>query len=331
MSEALAEFDGCGESELFGNSCSVVPLLLMSQPRRGVIALRSIVVAWTISFFVGLVSPTVLPGQICLMDPDGSNFRKLPTLPVAVRSLSYSPSGSQITFSGLAADHMRVFVMTADGKNIRQIGDADTPDASSPTFTPDEKQLLVSQLNASGVGLYLMNLDGTGRKLFKDDALNAKYSADGSRVIFDRVLRFPKFGTELYVAVGDGSDERRVMTPGNPLAQSASFNPKNSAEIVLTTTTGDETAIWTQNVDGTQARALTPPHLLANVASYTPSGQQLVYSGEQLGSSAFALFKADLGAATSQPLSSRPAMSLLSPIFSPDGRTISFICSSAAL
>lgn len=221
--------------------------------------------------------------------------------------------------------------MNSDGTNVRQLGQPNDLDNGSPVFTPDGKRLLISRITPTG--LYLMNLDGSGARLFKSGALNGRYSADGSKVLFNRPSP-TLFGINLYVAAADGSNEKQVPTPSKASAVHASFNPTNSSEIVFTAW-DPATTIWVQNVDGTQARSLTQPPLYVDAASYDPSGKQIVYSARQPRPSLqSAIFKRDISGATSQQLVVVPASLvqgismpiILLPVFSPNGKTISCIC-----
>ncbi len=282
--------------------------------------------------------PKGLWGQICALNPDGTQLRQLATIGGSVRSLAFSPDGNQITFSAIISGHQRVFLMGSDGKNLRHLGQSTDPDSASPVFTPDGKRILASRSGPSGTGLYLINLDGSETQLFKSGAMNASYSLDGVKLLFNRSLpSLTLFGPDLFVADADGSNERQVPTPPKASVLHASFNPTNSMEIAFTTW-GPDTAIWIQNLDGTRARTVSQPSLLVDGASYFPSGKQILYSGMQpKPSMQSALFEQDIGGTATKELIAIPTtlMSgigppvILMPIVSPNGKMVACVCGSS--
>jgi Tol biopolymer transport system component len=279
-----------------------------------------------------MLFPGGLFSQICSANLEGTQLRKLAAVDGPVRSLAYSPNGSQLVFSALVSGHLRVYLVKSDGKEIRQVSLPDDPDTGSPVFTPDGKQLLVSRDIS---GLYLINLDGSGARLFKPGALNGAYSSDGSKVLFTRISPDPSLGeSNLYIASSDGTSETQIPIPQKGFILHPSFNPKNTSEIVFNIWSST-TAIWVENTDGTHPRSMSPSALYVDSASYDRTGTRIVYSARQLQPASQAtIFVRDLsGDRVKQILSlpvtpvegfSAPVISL--PVFSPSEDNISFIC-----
>jgi len=142
-------------------------------------------------------------GHLFVLAVDGTSRLQLTTeslgdlgsTATAAGSVAWSPDGRQI-----AVTNGNVFVIDADGRNLRQAGD-DCGDAVA--WSPASKQLAVACARTS---LYVINTDGSGRIELTtgidafDRLQSFAWSPDGTRVIFDS--QRPR---ELWVAHTDGS------------------------------------------------------------------------------------------------------------------------------
>ena len=68
------------------------------------------------------------------MDADGSNQRNLTRHPASDALPNWSPDGSQIAFDSDRDGDLNVYVMDADGGNIRQL--TRTKFATAPKWSP---------------------------------------------------------------------------------------------------------------------------------------------------------------------------------------------------
>ncbi|MBI5305921.1 MAG: PD40 domain-containing protein [Chloroflexi bacterium] len=118
--------------------------------------------------------------QLYIISTDGKNMVQLTDLPVVrVQYFDWSPDSTQIVF---AANTLRtgtpsalgveqhLFVINTNQRSIQQIDSGD--DATYyPTWAPDGKKILFTYSEHVGssrnlpTGLYIMNVDGTGRRM----------------------------------------------------------------------------------------------------------------------------------------------------------------------
>jgi Tol biopolymer transport system component len=143
--------------------------------------------------------------------------------------LALSPDGSTLAVSLIEAMHPRLFLMRLGGSSLKlePLTDQASADSQFPTFTRDGKKILFSG-SPPGVGsnLYLINLDGTHKTLFKSDASHGEYNSDGSKVVFLR-------GNAIFICNADGSGEEALAGAGKLDAWRPSFNPVNGTEILF--------------------------------------------------------------------------------------------------
>jgi Tol biopolymer transport system component len=158
-----------------------------------------------------------------IVNPDGSNLE-----PVFARagdhSPSWSPDGSQVAFISDRDGSTRVYVMNADGTNVRAVsdvpGDASLTNpidlyvnAVSP-WSPDGTRIaFTTRVNNLPGPMYSVRADGTGLTTLADASLFARdfngWSHSG------RWIAFTSGNTlNLYVADADGSNPRNLTTGG---------------------------------------------------------------------------------------------------------------------
>jgi Tol biopolymer transport system component len=106
-------------------------------------------------------------------DPDGGNLKPLSHAKGYNAEGSYSPDGRQIVFtSGRdAPDGYELYIMDADGSNVRKLTNAPHCYNGGPFFSPDGKRVVFrsDRKEKDRLQLYVINADGTGEKALTDD------------------------------------------------------------------------------------------------------------------------------------------------------------------
>ena len=129
--------------------------------------------------------------EIYVMDADGGNQTNLTHHPAFDVSPDWSPDGSQIAFtsdrdSGDAHD-LNIFVMDADGSNVRQVTQLDF--AVAPKWSPDGAHIAFEGIIDQRRQVYVMNADGTKRRLVSRPIPDAGiflggWSPDGTQILY---------------------------------------------------------------------------------------------------------------------------------------------------
>ena len=218
------------------------------------------------------------PG-IYVMNDDGSDVTRLADyddealgIPgIFYLSLAWSPDGRQMVFTsfGTGGEYaLAIYVMNADGSNVRQLTDH-TNYAMSPVWSPDGRKIAFSSLLDDGtsaeLGIYVMNADGSNVTQLADDSeftglsLSLSWSPDGRRISF--ISPGEEDTLAIYVMNADGSDVTHLADSaswGRPFSL-LSISWSHDGQQIAFTSPGDEgaSAISIANADGSGVRELT--------------------------------------------------------------------------
>lgn len=131
--------------------------------------------------------------EIFTIDADGSNPANVTNDPSFDADASWSPDGKRILFTSNRNGAFRLFVMDADGANVRQISDFDLAGWVYPSWSPDGAQVLFGGIQPDQTRqVFVANADGQGiEPLTEGPGVNAypAWSPDGRYIAY---LHFDK-------------------------------------------------------------------------------------------------------------------------------------------
>ncbi len=219
--------------------------------------------------------------EVYVMDADGSNVHRLTHTPgegTSSWAADWSPDGKQIAFtsnrdgSPEGYDGYDVYVMDADGSNIRRLTREDGADGSS-AWSPDGRTLafMSSRDDKSRSEIYVMTVDGSKAWRLTHDKRQAgrpAWSPDGERITFqstrtNRKQAYDGAEFEIYVMDADGANIQRLTH--RPNADGHPDWSPDGTKIVFTVY-GDQEAtgnsdehgiIYVMDADGTNVQRLT--------------------------------------------------------------------------
>ena len=158
---------------------------------------------------------------IYVMEDDGSNVELLtdtlnPSYP------RWSPDGKQIVFQRQVnpQDLIRrhIFLMNADGTNIRQLTAPDNEDDWDPAFSPDGTSIVFNREerknNKSTLSICVMDLvSGAIEHIANLGANFPAWSPDGKKIVFSLIPTFGKSGGNLWIMDADGHKPHELLPP----------------------------------------------------------------------------------------------------------------------
>lgn len=150
--------------------------------------------------------------EIFVMDADGTNLRNLTQHPALDSGLNWSPDGSQIAFASNRDGELNIYLMDADGGNVRQLKHPEF--SSQPRWSPDGKQIAFIAVTELGRQVYVMNTDGTERWLVSQPRPNAwmhlgGWSPDGKQILYKGSIN--GLVTDSFVVIATLDSRRRKV------------------------------------------------------------------------------------------------------------------------
>jgi Tol biopolymer transport system component len=194
-------------------------------------------------------------------NPDGSGLKKLTDAKGYNAEGSYSADGKHIVFCSNrgGADDLELYIMDADGKNVRKVTKAPACYNGGPFFSPDGKQVIFrsDRKKKDHLQLFVINSDGSGEKALTDD-LNWVHWApywykDGKHIIYtaaDHSNPTARPNYDLYwMNIDNGKKVRLTFAPG--------------ADVLPVFSPDYKKVMWTSTRDGRQPAQL-------YIADFTP-------------------------------------------------------------
>ena len=269
---------------------------------------------------------------IYVMSADGSHQTKLTPAPpptvtpplVIGADPRVSPDGSRILFSSNRTGVSQLYVMNADGSNVRQI----TTDSScgGPNWSPDGKRIVCSKEQATNLNpIIVMNADGTMRQSISEAEGNQSpsWSPDGARILF-AAGKFPNIN--IYTMNADGS-ERRNIAPNEGFDYDPVWSPDGKTIALVTGIRGQGVRVWVMNPDGSGRRRITDSGDNEERPAWSPDGRYLAFQASKRGGGPHEAYvhvvEMSSGADSRLGTHDRPYLDE-TPSWFPDGKRIAF-------
>jgi TolB protein len=148
------------------------------------------------------------------MDRDGSNVTRLTNHPAIDTTPTWSPGGTQIAFTSDRNGSPQIFIIDADGLNLRKITSESWCDR--PTWSPAPfNEIAYASRTGPGYDIRILDLaTGERRQLTYGEGSNESpaYAPNGRHLVFMST----RAGKKQIFAIGrDGQGVRQITTVGN--------------------------------------------------------------------------------------------------------------------
>ncbi len=163
--------------------------------------------------FACQISEDVGRNQICIIDPDGSNWRRLTSDDQANHGgASLSPDGQRVVFDSSMSGEYEIYEMDLAGNQTRL---TTLGDSYAPAISPNGELIVFYRTVGDFRYLWLMNRDGSSPRQISGQGWNAwdpAWSPDSQEILFasDKAWVGHLDQVELYIMNLDGSDIRTV-------------------------------------------------------------------------------------------------------------------------
>ena len=221
-------------------------------------------------------------GTIWLIDPDGADQRAILDIvgnPLPL-GLAWSPDGRKLAFHTEVNGNVDIYVMNADGRNLKQLTEAPAED-SWPQWHPSNQRIIFTSDRDGNFEIYVMTAEGEGIENLTNDPvidIDPAWSPDGRNIVFSS-KRGKTLG-DLFVMDANGEDLRN-LTNHRALDTQPKWSPDGSQ--ILWTSHRDGTGdIFLMNADGGNAAKLNAfaaprDHWEELEPTWSPDGEMVAY------------------------------------------------------
>jgi len=264
-------------------------------------------------------------GEIYVMDADGSNQIRLTRNNAFDGTATWSSDGNLIAFASNRDTgppynpyNLDIYIMNADGSNVRRIVDDPEYDVS-PQWSPDGGKIVFVTGRNGNFDVYEMNADGTEQKNLTAD--NDKgdgapvWSHDGNNVAFSRTIDGKK---QIFIMDANGGNLKRVTN--NAADNELPYWSPDSSKLIFQSDIDGNWEIYTISVDGELAQ-LTDDAADDLSPDWSPDGNRIAFSSNRNGKQHIYVMNAD-GSSLAQ-ITNSPAEDT-EPAWAPDGKRIVF-------
>ncbi len=251
------------------------------------------------------------------------------TTPVADRpepkgDLAISADGRRLFFTSARyfQNMDNIFSMSVDGGDVRQHTWHDAVIQTAPAPSPDGRTLAFFDRRARGTKIYLLDLQRPNAwpRLFSpgnETERNPVWSPDGSMLLFTR-------GGDLWVQPVGGGEARRLARAGYGSVGSPTWSPDGRRVAVQSSASGFS-QIGVVDVGSGELTPITYAHREHTSVDWSPDSRSLTFTvSDGIGVSRQVAIAAADGSGEVRVITSGPGIRS-SPRFSPDGREIAYL------
>jgi TolB protein len=213
--------------------------------------------------------------EICVINADGSGWRRLTNLPSASNYASLSPEGDAVVFVGRQTGSAEVYELDLSTGAIQQLTQFKM-DVGSPEISPDNKLIAFTYRPGNNIAqLWIMNRDGSDPHEFyrsrTHEAQDPTWSPDGTQILF---AMGKGENNTLYILGIDGRDPHVVNATVNTRGRS-----DWSRLGLLSFDMGEplQHYVYTMNVDGNNLKKFSDGNN-SQGASFSPDGKWIVFT-----------------------------------------------------
>ncbi len=235
---------------------------------------------------------------------------------------AWSPDGSRIAFDSNRDGKTEIYVMNADGSNVKRLT-SNLSDDLGPKWSPDGRKILFDSERDGNREVYVMDADGGSQtRLTMNSAFDsaASWSPDGSQIAFASNRDKGFYNFDIYLMNADGTNLRRIIADPEYDAEPR-WSP-DGKKILFVSGRNGNFDVYEANVDGSGQQDLTADYDKNDGApAWSPDGNNIAFVRTIEGKEQVFLMSAD---GTNLKRVTHNSSNNGRPAWSPDGSKLVF-------
>lgn len=234
---------------------------------------------------IAFVSDTSGSCEIHVIEPDGSGEKQLTDSGAANWRPDWSPEGGQLVYASDRGGDSAIFVFDVDNEKEREL--LNHPGVErGPDWSPDGRRVAFSSMLDGESEIWVLN-DVSGEEAVQvtDDGVRnvtPDWSPDGGSIAYASAV---DEDADIFVMNADGTGRKNVTGDLFGGAPSDEFDPQWSPDGTLLSfeslRQGQDFDIWTITPEGTGTENLTAHSDNDRQASWSPSGNKIVFGSDR--------------------------------------------------
>ncbi len=269
---------------------------------------------------------------------------------ISAIGLTYFTSrGSQPKEYLLTVSNGAIYRISADGKEIKELGESMDGEVQVYSFSPDGKKILFSYrpfYKFQATSLWIMDSDGSNREklidTIDDGFADAYFSKDGQKILFRTAINKNIESSEtsltiysLWMMNLDGSNRKKLIDGTNESAEGVSFSPDGRKILLLINETAptktlqkieslDSYSFWIMDSYGNNKKNLgvTAKGYIWNI-SFSSNGEEILFIAAN--SEGKSLWIMDSDGNNNKKIAGDANTEVYEARFSPDGSKVYFV------
>ncbi|MBI1926421.1 PD40 domain-containing protein [Candidatus Poribacteria bacterium] len=164
----------------------------------------------------------------------------LSSIVLAMNVQAQVPGKAQITFTSYRDGNAEIYVMDADGKNLRNLTKHPAFDGGS-TWSPDGRQIAFASNRDGNGSIYVMDADGKNPHRLTNPPVgdtSPAWSPDGRQIAF---ISWREGNAQIYVMDADGQNVRKLTNDPEGAQGPAWFDPAVARSV---SPAGKRASVW---------------------------------------------------------------------------------------